>query len=452
VLRRVHVHPFLRERDGRLTVVPLADPGGAATALLGRLCRLVRRLEGAPRRTVAEALARQERRVRDVRRLAGVSKALLDACEFRPAPDAARAAAVRDALFAARAAAWPPTSPDDEGPYEAAAAALGLTPDAVRHALYADAPGAAVLAHAPALDGAALLARYHLELARAVLLDATRVTITAHGGWRGIFRAVKLARLMYRVERAGRRGWRVELTGPAAAFVARPQRYGARLARVVPALARAPGWRLEAEVARGGGTGASTTATYTLDAATLPGAALGAARQTPKARPATYDSGWERALARDVAATLRAARAGAGEDAAPGRWTLLREATPVPVGDAAGDALFLPDFTLRHTDGREALVEVVGFWTPEYLADKLRKVAAAGRSDLVLVVYRGLGVGTAGAGFEAELGALEAAGAARVVWFRDRPRAAPVLAAAEAVARVPERVAGGTRVRRQARG
>jgi hypothetical protein len=57
--------------------------------------------------------------------------------------------------------------------------------------------------------------------------------------------------------------------------------------------------------------------------------------------------------------------------------------------------LFLPDFTLRHGDGREALVEVVGFWAPEYLERKLRKVAAAGLGNLILVVYQGLAAGAA---------------------------------------------------------
>src|SRR5690606_15578244 len=110
MLSRAHVLPFTRERDGALEVSFLApDEGGRVVAYLDRLCRLVRRLERRPRRTVAEALRRQDRRVRDARRLAGVAKALLDACEFQPPPGAARAPEVRAALFRARGALWPPT-------------------------------------------------------------------------------------------------------------------------------------------------------------------------------------------------------------------------------------------------------------------------------------------------------------------------------------------------------
>ena len=96
-----------------------------------------------------------------------------------------------------------------------------------------------------------------------------------------------------------------------------------------------------------------------------------------------------------------------------------------------GDELFLPDFTMRHADGREALVEVVGFWTPEYLEAKVRKIRAASLRSLILVVYRGLAVGGAAAALE------NAVGTDRIIWFAARPRAAEVIRAAEQWAAVP---------------
>jgi uncharacterized protein len=400
MLRRPHVQPFLRRRGDHLHVSFLQDPSGRAKAFLERLCRLVRRLEGRPRSVVVEALRRQERRVRDARRLAGVSKSLLDLCEFRPPPGASRAPEIRDAVFHARGRRWPPAPGDRNLPYEEAAELLGLTPVEVERLLYADLPAAELLVKAARLDGAALLDRYNLDLARGVLLDATRLTLTARGGWRDLFRAVKLARLMYRIERAGR-AYRLELTGPAAPFLQRPQRYGIRFARIIPALVRAPGWSLEAEIVRG-----EERLPYVLDHKAL-------IRSSParRGRP-RYDSAWERALAADFAARLETERRG---------WTLHREATPV----AVQGEVFLPDFTLRHRDGREALVEIVGFWTPEYLEAKLRKVAAARLDHLILVVYRSLGVG-----------ALEAAAVpGTVLRFAERPRMNDVLRVAEEVGR-----------------
>ena len=70
-------------------------------------------------------------------------------------------------------------------------------------------------------------------------------------------------------------------------------------------------------------------------------------------------------------------------------------------------------------------MELVGFWTPEYLAAKTRKIAAAELRHLILVVYRGLAVGNATAALESLVGA------ERIVWFTARPRAADVVRAAE---------------------
>lgn len=425
MLHRTHVLPFIAERGGRITVEFLADPDGRVTKFLDRLCRLMTRLEGRPRSVVLEALRRQERRVRDASRLAGLSKTLLDAARFAPDPLADRAPEVREAVFLARGEQWPPVPGDEDVPYRQAAGALGLTVDQARDALYADRPGRRRLKRAPRWDGARLLRRYNLELARAVLLDAVEMTVTARGGWGDIFRAVKLGRLMYRVERvrpreSGDRAprYRVTLTGPAAPFVTRARRYGVRFARVVPALARAPGWRLDAVIDRDG-----RRLDYTLEA--------GGPIRT-RARRARYDSAWERGLAAEFEEKIGAERGG---------WSLTREDTPVPIGDD----LFLPDFTFRHDDGREALVEIVGFWTPEYLVDKLDKVRRAGLDNLVLVVYRGLAAGRADGATTDDVEDADGTGhdgpalfddlPGAVVWFVRKPRIGAVMDAVEWVAR-----------------
>ena len=45
---------------------------------------------------------------------------------------------------------------------------------------------------------------------------------------------------------------------------------------------------------------------------------------------------------------------------------------------------FVPDFTFRHEDGTEVLLEIVGFWTPEYLAHK-RKTLQQFRHHKILI-------------------------------------------------------------------
>ena len=419
MLRRPQVLPFVTQSPdagGTLKVQFLRDPGdGRVTHFLSRLLRLLDRLEGAPLRTVQEALRRQERRVRDARRLSGLARTLLGICRFEAPPGAAHAPEFRDALFQARGRHWPPVPGDEDIPYREAAAALGLAVSGAeaRRLVYADQPGERILVRAPRMTAAALLDRYNLELARGVLLDAEALTIRARGGWKDLLRAVKLARLMYHLHPedapgARRRRYRLELTGPASPFLAHPRRYGARFASVVPALTRAPSWSLDARIRREGGV-----AHYHLDHT----APLG------KSRRARYDSRWEADLARGLRGAMAASGAEGGGRIGKSDWSLHREDALVPLGDS----VVLPDFTLRHRDGREALVELVGFWTPEYLQEKLRKIRAAGLPNLVLVVFQGLAAGEGKA-------AVETSGAAEVVWFSRKARAREVLAAAERVA------------------
>ena len=55
-------------------------------------------------------------------------------------------------------------------------------------------------------------------------------------------------------------------------------------------------------------------------------------------------------------------------------WDLVREPEPV----AAGATLVFPDFALVHRrTARRVLVEIVGFWTPEYLVEKLAALRRA---------------------------------------------------------------------------
>jgi predicted nuclease of restriction endonuclease-like RecB superfamily len=54
----------------------------------------------------------------------------------------------------------------------------------------------------------------------------------------------------------------------------------------------------------------------------------------------------------------------------------------------AGDGLIFPDFLLRHRQdpSRKFLVEIVGFWTREYLEKKLAGLRRANLDNLIVCV------------------------------------------------------------------
>jgi predicted nuclease of restriction endonuclease-like RecB superfamily len=65
-------------------------------------------------------------------------------------------------------------------------------------------------------------------------------------------------------------------------------------------------------------------------------------------------------------------------------WQLLREAELLH----DGQFVFFPDFVFQHPDGRRVLLEIVGFWTPEYLEHKQWVLSRFRNERIILAVAR----------------------------------------------------------------
>jgi predicted nuclease of restriction endonuclease-like RecB superfamily len=89
-------------------------------------------------------------------------------------------------------------------------------------------------------------------------------------------------------------------------------------------------------------------------------------------------------------------------------WRLEREVDLIPIPGS----VMVPDFRLVHPDGRTFLLEIVGYWRPEYLRKKFAQVRRAGRNDLILAISERLNLEQAGVKRH-EI-------PARVVWFKDK--------------------------------
>jgi len=67
-------------------------------------------------------------------------------------------------------------------------------------------------------------------------------------------------------------------------------------------------------------------------------------------------------------------------------WTVRRE----PALLQAGQYVFIPDFSLEK-DGLKIYIEIVGFWTPQYLKHKIQKInQLAKKESIILLVNRNL--------------------------------------------------------------
>ncbi|MBW3539943.1 MAG: DUF790 family protein [Planctomycetes bacterium] len=207
-------------------------------------------------------------------------------------------------------------------------------------------------------DGRALLSRYNVAQVQAALYDAVSMTVWAGGDFKTILRYARLAGLMHDIERRRAEGYVLRFSGPAS-VLRETRRYGAAMARFLPALIACRDWRMHAVLKtrrRGWKLG--------LDLSPADGL------HSPVPSPADFDSSVEEAFARRWGAEPRDG------------WTLLRE------GDVltAGQKVFVPDFTFRHADGRRVLLEIVGFWTPDYLEQKLATLRLFAHEPILLAV------------------------------------------------------------------
>ena len=91
-------------------------------------------------------------------------------------------------------------------------------------------------------DGRTLLSRYNVAQIQAALFDAESLSVWASADFKTILRYAKLARMMHTIIRLGTGDYLFRFDG-AASVVRETRRYGAALARFLPALLACRDWR-----------------------------------------------------------------------------------------------------------------------------------------------------------------------------------------------------------------
>jgi predicted nuclease of restriction endonuclease-like RecB superfamily len=237
---------------------------------------------------------------------------------------------------------------DEAAAKDAIAAELGLSWEEVDQQLFADVPECHRLrAFEGYPSGEALLARYNVAQVQVALFGAAEMIVWATDDFKTILRYAKLARLMHTIRRLGDSRYEIRFDGPASVLRG-TRRYGVAMARFLPALLACRGWRLHAVVQthrRGWLVSLDLSPEDGLHSHLPP--------------PREFDSRVEENFAKSW---------GGKRDG----WLLEREGEFLH----QGQKVFVPDFVLRHEDGRTALLEIVGFWTPEYLQAKLQTLRA----------------------------------------------------------------------------
>jgi predicted nuclease of restriction endonuclease-like RecB superfamily len=242
-----------------------------------------------------------------------------------------------------------------------AAIRLRVSPETLEEGLFGDVrQEQRVKPPAHPITPSELALRVNSRFAQAVVRGASEVEAEAYENVRSLVRHARLRGLICTIS-SGAAGndlarTRLSISGPFALF-RHTLVYGRALAELVPLLARAPRFSLSARCLVHG-----EMVRFVVES----GDPL-----FPSENLRAFDSRVEEKFARDMARL------------APD-WQVLREPTAVP---ALGTLIF-PDFLLCHRldPRRRFLVEIVGFWTPEYISRKLETLRAARIENLILCI------------------------------------------------------------------
>ena len=218
---------------------------------------------------------------------------------------------------------------------------IGLPWDKIEQSLYSDVIDFQQLERFDGYPNAqALLSRYNVAQLQACLYRAESIVVSATDDFKTILRYAKLAHLLHDIVRLDSSKYCITFSGPAS-VLHETRRYGVNFARFLPALLACKGWEMTASV----------KTPWNKPAKLILSDKDGFSSHLPS--PDEFDSTIEESFAEKFGTKRNG-------------WQLIREGEILHHQQKT----FVPDFTFRHVDGIDILLEIVGFWTPEYLAHR----------------------------------------------------------------------------------
>ncbi len=266
-----------------------------------------------------------------------------------------------------------------------------VLPTHISEGLYADLAENRILTQFDPPTAEALLHRYNLSQVQGIFYRASDLVLNVHrndpGEYKLLFRYLKLFQLMAYIEGDADFGFTVTIDGPTSLFN-NSTRYGLAIAKLLPALLHVTKWNLTANlIERDPYSKQIRKGRFSLDPD------CGLVSHYPPGKP--YDSMLEASFAERW-------------DALKTEWKLEREVDLIPIPGS----VMIPDFRLVHPDGRTYLLEIVGYWRPEYLRKKFSQVRQSDCPNLILAISERLNLEKAGVKVSEV--------PAKVIWFKDK--------------------------------
>ena len=239
---------------------------------------------------------------------------------------------------------------------EKVAQEIALPIEAIEENLYSDLDSELILEKSTPPTATELLTEYNLSLTQTLLFDATEVNFTASGNWQNLFHATKKLGLIYEANQEN--GLWVKIDGPSSLFKL-TRRYGVNIAKLLPVIISNPEWTVKAKIL--------WKFTNEICDFKIESQKHNSLLKKPHLSTLTFDSLTEKEFATQF-------------QALKSDWILKRE----PEFLTAGKNVIIPDFALQNA-GINIYLEIVGFWTKEYLQRKIKKLKQLETNMLLLV-------------------------------------------------------------------
>lgn len=240
---------------------------------------------------------------------------------------------------------------------------LGLVIEELEESLYGDLEGELILKEFESPDPETLVKQYNLSLTQTLLFSSTELNFTTQGNWQQIFKQIKWLGLIYSISRSDG-GYEVKVDGPISLFKLN-RRYGTSLAKLLPSIVQSDEWNIKAKIL-------PRKVERRLLNLELNSEKHGRYMETHDTSKEVYDS----LVEQDFANRFKVLSTG---------WTLTREPEPIPVGRQ----VMIPDFSFQK-GGLKVYMEITGFWTPQYLEEKIKKLSLLDDIDMIVAADKNL--------------------------------------------------------------
>jgi predicted nuclease of restriction endonuclease-like RecB superfamily len=260
--------------------------------------------------------------------------------------------------------------------------------DVVLKALWSDLDDNLILDYFDAIDPEALVGWYNLSLMQTLLFNCTKLDFYISGGsnWKRVLRSVKRLGLMYHLQQPRQQEENriiCSLEGPLSLFKL-TDRYGTLLAKLLPSIifpldkkrevSSGDEWHLDAWIVRKTMDGRKIyefkiskneiPELMTDPFSSIPSSSVTEKELTGPSSSSLYNdyNNFDSAVEEKFAKRFEQAETG---------WRLTREPDPLVLSNGGA---FIPDFMFEKYN-KKIYLEIVGFWTKEYLERKLQKLA-----------------------------------------------------------------------------